>query len=92
MPVFPIQTAALRRLRQMLRASVPAKALHRVGDLFMSLIHTREPNKVNPFDYLTELLRHPADDTSRNHLKSAPASDFASSARSRLSKGWAHDK
>jgi transposase len=32
----------------------------RVGDLFMSLIHTCELNGVNPFDYLTELLRHPA--------------------------------
>ena len=26
-----------------------------VGDLFMSLIHTCELNKANPFDYLTEL-------------------------------------
>ncbi len=33
----------------------------RVGDLFMSLIHTCELNKVSPFDYLTELLRHPAE-------------------------------
>jgi transposase len=33
----------------------------RVGDRFMSLIHTCELNKVNPFDYLTELLRHPAE-------------------------------
>jgi len=33
----------------------------RVGDLFMSLIHTCELNKANPFDYLTELLRHPAE-------------------------------
>jgi transposase len=33
----------------------------RVGDLFMSLIHTCELNKVNPFCYLTELLRHPAE-------------------------------
>jgi transposase len=33
----------------------------RVGDLFMSLIHTCELNKVNPFDFLTELLRHPAE-------------------------------
>src|SRR3982750_3965834 len=33
----------------------------RVGDLFMSLIHTCELNKANPFDYLTELLRHSAD-------------------------------
>jgi len=32
-----------------------------VGDLFMSLIHTCELNRVNPFDYLTELLRHPAE-------------------------------
>ena len=29
-----------------------------VGDLFMSLIHTCELNGINPFDYLTELLRH----------------------------------
>jgi transposase len=33
----------------------------RVGDLFMSLIHTCELNRVNPFGYLTELLRHPAE-------------------------------
>lgn len=30
----------------------------RVGDLFMSLIQTCELNGANPFDYLTELLRH----------------------------------
>lgn len=30
----------------------------RVGDLYMSLIYTCELNKVNPFDYLTELERH----------------------------------
>jgi transposase len=30
----------------------------RVGDLFMSLIHTCELNGVNPFDYLTELSKH----------------------------------
>jgi transposase len=34
-----------------------------VGDLFMSLIHTCELNGANPFDYLTELLRHPAEIT-----------------------------
>ena len=34
-----------------------------VGDLFMSLIHTCELNGANPFDYLTEFLRHPADCT-----------------------------
>jgi hypothetical protein len=30
----------------------------RVGDLFMSLIHTCELNNVNPFDYLTGLQKH----------------------------------
>ena len=36
------------------------KTLHgaRVGDLFMSLIHTCELNGANPFHYLTELRRH----------------------------------
>ncbi len=29
-----------------------------VGDLYMSLIHTCELNRVNPFDYLNELQRH----------------------------------
>ncbi len=32
-----------------------------VGDMFMSLIHTCNLNKVNPFDYLTELQRHSSD-------------------------------
>ena len=36
-----------------------------VGDLFMSLIHTCELNGANPFDYLTELLRH-AEESKRN--------------------------
>lgn len=30
----------------------------RVGDVFMSLIYTCQLNKVNPFDYLTELQQH----------------------------------
>jgi len=30
----------------------------KVGDLFMSLIHTAQLSGINPFDYLTELLRH----------------------------------
>ena len=30
----------------------------RVGDLFMSLIHTAELEKINPFDYLVALQRH----------------------------------
>ncbi len=33
----------------------------RVGDLYMSLIHTAELCGTNPFDYLTELQRHVAD-------------------------------
>jgi hypothetical protein len=32
-----------------------------VGDLFMSLIHTRELYGVNPFDYLTQLQKHAAE-------------------------------
>jgi hypothetical protein len=31
-----------------------------VGDIFMSLIHTCELNRVDPFDYLVELQRHEA--------------------------------
>ena len=31
----------------------------KVGDLFMSLIYTCQLNEANPFDYLTELQRHP---------------------------------
>ena len=30
-----------------------------VGDLFMSLIHTAELAKVDPFGYLVQLQRHP---------------------------------
>jgi hypothetical protein len=39
----------------------------RVGDLFMSLIHTCELNSVNSFDYLTELQKH------ANELSAHPA-------------------
>jgi transposase len=38
----------------------------RVGDTFMSLIHTCELLDADPFDYLTELLRH------RNEIKRVP--------------------
>ena len=31
----------------------------RVGDIFMSLIYTAELSRVNPFDYLTQLQKHP---------------------------------
>ena len=43
-----------------------------VGDLFMSLIHSCELNGVNPFDYLTELLRH------AEELKQNPSESLAS--------------
>jgi transposase len=33
----------------------------RVGDIFMSLIHTAELNRQNPFDYLVALQRHATD-------------------------------
>jgi len=33
----------------------------RTGDTFMSLIHSAELNGVEPFEYLVELLKHPAD-------------------------------
>jgi transposase len=37
----------------------------KVGDLFMSLIHTAELCGANPFDYLTQLQRH-ADELKRS--------------------------
>ena len=37
-----------------------------MGDLFMSLIHTCELNGANPFDYLTELQRHVAEQLKQN--------------------------
>ena len=33
----------------------------RIGDTYMSLIHTCELNQANPFNYLTELLSHPTE-------------------------------
>ena len=33
----------------------------RVGDIYMSLIHTAELAKINPFNYLCELQRHASD-------------------------------
>ena len=43
----------------------------RMGDLYMSLIHTCELNGVNPFDYLTELQRH-ADELKQNPAEWMP--------------------
>lgn len=39
-------------------SSIRTRKGARMGDLFMSLIHTCELNSVNPFDYLIELQRH----------------------------------
>ena len=51
---------ALKRAILNRRNALFYKTLHgaAVGDLFMSLIHTCELNGINPFDYLTALLRH----------------------------------
>jgi transposase len=47
---------SIRHRRNSLFYKTPRGA--RVGDVFMSLIHTCELGGVNPFDYLTELDRH----------------------------------
>jgi transposase len=51
-----------------------------VGDLFMSLIHTCELNGANPFDYLTELLRH------GDELKHRPSEWMPWNYRARLAR------
>lgn len=52
---------ALKRAIQHRKNSLFYRTLNgaRVGDTFMSLIHTAELNGVNAFDYLVALLRHP---------------------------------
>lgn len=50
---------SIRHRRNSLFYKTPRGA--RVGDVFMSLIHTCELGGVNPFDYLTELERHAAE-------------------------------
>ena len=52
----------------------------RMGDLFMSLIHTCELNGVNAFDYLTELQRH-AGEVKRNPAEWMPWSYRATLVR-----------
>jgi hypothetical protein len=61
---------ALKRAIRHRKNSLFYKTLHgaRVGDIYMSLIHTCELNSINPFTYLTELVRageHIADDPRR---------------------------
>jgi transposase len=57
-----ITERALKRSIQHRKNSLFYKTLNgaRVGDTFMTLIHTAELNGVNAFDYLVALLRHPA--------------------------------
>ncbi|MGH7593767.1 MAG: IS66 family transposase [Gemmatimonadales bacterium] len=52
---------ALKRAIVHRRNSLFYKTLNgaKAGDVFMSLIYTAELNGVNPFEYLTALLRHP---------------------------------
>lgn len=56
-----ITERALKRAIQHRKNSLFYKTLNgaRVGDAFMTLIHTAELNGVNAFDYLVALLRHP---------------------------------
>lgn len=51
---------ALKKAIQHRKNALFYKTCHgaRVGDLFMSLIHTCELNNANPFDYLNQLQRH----------------------------------
>jgi transposase len=58
---------ALKKSIRHRRNSLFYKTCHgaRVGDLYMSLIHTCELNGANPFDYLAELERH-ADEVAAN--------------------------
>jgi len=56
----------------------------RVGDMFMSIIHTCEMNKANPFDYLTQLQKHaetaaskPADWMPWNYQQAEPLNPTA---------------
>jgi hypothetical protein len=50
---------ALKRAIRHRKNSLFSKTLHgaRVGDIYMSLIHTCELNGINPFTYLTRLVR-----------------------------------
>jgi len=68
----------------------------RVGDLFMSLIHTCQLNGVNPFDYLTELNQHtealsahPADWMPWNYRDTlAKQSDFSAAPKAHGCSVW----
>ena len=60
---------AIRHRKNSLFYRTPRSA--RVGDIFMSLIHTCRLCKANPFDYLTELEHH-AEEVAANPGKWMP--------------------
>jgi hypothetical protein len=67
----------------------------RVGDLYMSLIHTCELNGVNPFDYLTELQKHANELSSHpdrwmpwNYRQMLQETDVTNSQTCRISKNF----
>jgi len=55
-----VSERALKMAIQHRKNSLSYKTLRgaRVGDVFMSLIHTCELNTINPFDYLMALQQH----------------------------------
>ena len=65
----------------------------RLGDMFMSLIHTCRLNGANPFDYLTQLQRHAKDVLAHpaawlpwNYLQALPTSETDSPSSSSPSR------
>jgi hypothetical protein len=66
-PGAPLDNSIAERALKMAilhrKNSFSYRTLHgaRIGDIFMSLIHTAELNRANPFDYLIALNQHPAE-------------------------------
>jgi len=58
----------------------------RVGDIFLSLIHTAELNGIDPFDYLTELIRH------RGEIEGRTADWLPWNYRDTLARGSENDQ
>jgi hypothetical protein len=53
-----LKRAIMHRKNSMFYKTQKTQKGAQVGDLYMSLIHSAELNKVNPFDYLVALLRN----------------------------------
>ena len=76
-PGAPLDNNAVERALKMAilhrRNSLAYKTLRgaRIGDIFMSLIHTAELNRVNPFHYLMALQEH-ADSVKKNPTQWLP--------------------